>query len=159
MYQHSQPGTLIRVLMVIVILGQIILGWLIWKGMIEPHGLPEEARTGVVIYVLGIFVILGVLALFHNLTVRVDGEALRAIYGVGLIRKTVLLAELESCEPVNNSWWMGWGIRKIPGGWMYNVSGMKAVELKLKKGGLLRIGTDEPEVLAGVIKDRIAALG
>lgn len=158
MYEHSQPGTLIRVILVIVILGQIILGWMIWKGLIEPYGQPEEAKVGVVVYVLGILLILGVLVLFHNLTVRVDSKALQVKYGVGLIRKTVPLEEIESCQPVANSWWLGWGIRKIPGGWMYNISGLEAVELTLKKGGVIRVGTDEPEILVAVINDRIAAL-
>jgi hypothetical protein len=56
---------------------------------------------------------------------------------------------------VTNPWWYGWGIRLIPGGWMWNITGNQAVELKLKSGRLLRIGTDEPEALETAIRTRI----
>ena len=46
---------------------------------------------------------------------------------------------------------MGWGIRKVVGGWMFNVAGLDAVELGLSKGGLFRIGTDEPDQLLEAI--------
>jgi len=53
---------------------------------------------------------------------------------------------------VRNQWWWGWGIRLIPGGWLYNVSGLDAVELKMKNGRIFRIGTDEAQRLAEFIQ-------
>ena len=46
----------------------------------------------------------------------------------------------------------GWGIRLIPNGWLWNVSGLGAVELSLVNGQRFRIGTDEPEQLATAIQ-------
>jgi hypothetical protein len=56
---------------------------------------------------------------------------------------------------VKNQWWWGWGIRLIPGGWLYNVSGLDAVELKMKNGRVYRIGTDEPRKLAEFIQAKL----
>ena len=33
-------------------------------------------------------------------------------------------------ELVRNKWWHGWGVRWVPGGSMYNVWGLDAVELR-----------------------------
>ncbi len=38
-----------------------------------------------------------------------------------------------------------------PWGWMFNVSGLDAVDIELKDGGRFRIGTDEPEELVRAI--------
>jgi hypothetical protein len=100
---------------------------------------------------------LAVLLLFHNLTVSVDPECVRLAFGVGIIAKRIPLKNIVSCAAGKNLWWWGFGIRKIPGGWMWNVSGLQAVEIKLQNGRLFRIGTDEAEVLAGVIKERLAS--
>jgi hypothetical protein len=41
----------------------------------------------------------------------------------------------------------------IPGqGWLWNVSGIDAVELTMKNGDRFRIGTDEPEKLVTAIE-------
>jgi hypothetical protein len=52
---------------------------------------------------------------------------------------------------VRNRWYYGWGIRITPRGWLYNVSGLDAVELALKNGKCVRIGSDEPHALARAI--------
>ena len=43
-------------------------------------------------------------------------------------------------------------MRLGPWGWMYNVSGLDAVEIELKGGGRFRIGTDEPDELVRAIR-------
>ena len=50
-------------------------------------------------------------------------------------------------------WWWGWGVRYYGQGWLYNVSGLDAVEIRLKSGKHIRIGTDEPEALVAEIRD------
>ena len=89
--------------------------------------------------------------LFYNLTVTVDGEFVRLSFGIGLIRKQFRVAEIHSAQPVCNSWWYGWGIHLTPRGWLFNVSGMKAVELEMNNGRHYRIGTDEPDKLTAAI--------
>jgi hypothetical protein len=94
-----------------------------------------------------------VLVLFGSMTVRVDREALRLHFGIGIIHKTVRLRDIQSFAAVANRWYYGWGIRLIPGGWLYNVSGLRAVELRLDNGRIVRVGTDEPRVLAAALSD------
>ena len=98
-----------------------------------------------------------VILLFGNLTVEIAGGHLRIRFGVGLIRKSWRLDQVDRCRPVRNSWVYGWGIRKIPGGWLYNVSGLDAVELKMKSGKACRIGTDEPQALCAALEEALAA--
>jgi ABC-type polysaccharide/polyol phosphate export permease len=51
-------------------------------------------------------------------------------------------------DDTSNPWYYGWGIHFIPGGVLYNASGLSAIELQLTNGRVVRIGTDEPEALA-----------
>lgn len=88
------------------------------------------------------------LVLMGTLTVEVGREGVRVAFGVGLIRKTIPLADIAAFQPVRNPWIAGWGIRLIRGGQLWNVSGLDAVELALRDGRFFRIGTDEPEALA-----------
>lgn len=100
-------------------------------------------------------VLLVCLALGPTLTGTVDENAVRLRFGPGLIRKTILLSDVQSCEEVKNPWWYGWGIRLIPSGYMFNVSGLRAVELRLKTGRIFRIGTDDPTGLATAIRQAL----
>jgi hypothetical protein len=53
---------------------------------------------------------------------------------------------------VRNHWWNGFGIRMRSGFRLYNVSGLDAVELRLKSGEIRRIGTADPQALAEALK-------
>jgi hypothetical protein len=93
-----------------------------------------------------------VLFLFHSLTVTVTDEVVRAAFGPGLLGKTVRVDEIVDATDVRNRWWYGWGIRLTPHGWLYNVSGFDAVEIRLATGTRVRIGTDEPVALARAVR-------
>jgi hypothetical protein len=104
------------------------------------------ARTGWHPAVIAVLVVLvGTMALFCCLTIEIDGEQLRCFFGPGLIRRTVPLREIVAARRVRNRWYYGWGIRLTPSGWMFNVSGLEAVELALASGSRFRIGTDRPD--------------
>jgi hypothetical protein len=64
--------------------------------------------------------------------------------------------EIVGFRQVRNKWYYGWGVRGIPGGWMYNVWGLDAVELELASGKKFRIGTNEPEELVAALRARLA---
>ena len=102
------------------------------------------------------FVALG--TLFSRLTVEVTETEIRVAFGIGLIRRTIPLSNVASCEPVRNKWYYGWGIRYIGKGWMWNVTGLDAVELQYQSGSAFRIGTDEPRKLAQAINLRLEEL-
>ena len=102
---------------------------------------------------LAVLIILALCSgLFATLTVRVDEDGVRIRFGPGVIRKRFPMKEIASCQVVRNPWYYGWGIRLIPHGWLYNVSGLMAVELETKGGRRYRIGTDDPEQLAEAIQ-------
>ncbi|PKK81502.1 MAG: hypothetical protein CVT47_02075 [Thermoplasmata archaeon HGW-Thermoplasmata-2] len=92
---------------------------------------------------------------FSLLTVSVNGDAIEIRFGIGTIRKKFLLDDIESCAAVKNPWYYGWGIHRIPRGWLFNVSGFDAVEIRMKDRRRYRIGTDEPGELENVIRQRI----
>ena len=100
--------------------------------------------------------ILAVLLLFTTLTVTVDDERLVAAFTIGLIRRRIDLSEVRTFRRVQNPWYYGWGIRLIPGGTMFNVSGLSAVELVFHDGRRFRVGTDEPDALLAAL---VAARG
>jgi len=85
--------------------------------------------------------------LFASLTVEIDEEYLTARFGPGLVRKTIPLRHIVGYQTVRSHWYEGWGIRRVSGGWMYNVSGLDAVELTLQDGSRFRIGTNDPQGL------------
>jgi len=117
--------------------------------------LPSAARREWLLVGPTLVVVL-VMGLFGTLTVEVDDLMIHARFGTGLVRKSFSLADVASCRPVRNQWRWGWGIRLIPGGWLYNVSGLDAVELVLKNGKKFRLGTNEPRQLAEFIQAKLA---
>ncbi len=96
-----------------------------------------------------------VLLLFYNLTITVDDHFVRFSFGIGIIRGKFALSEIEICRPKTYIA-LGWGIRLRPGVIIYNVSGNKAIELKIKgKKRYVWIGTNSPEELCGYIHQRM----
>jgi hypothetical protein len=100
---------------------------------------------------IGLTAILLMVGLFGTLTVEIRDGLLKFRFGLGLIRKNLKIGAIETCEIVKNPWFYGWGIHATSKGWIYNVSGFQAVEIFMKDGRRLRIGTDEPEILRRVI--------
>jgi hypothetical protein len=95
----------------------------------------------------------GVLAvLFSSLTVKVTDQELLFYFGPGFWTRRVALDDILRVEVVRNSALYGWGIRYTRHGWLYNVSGLQAVEVRIRGEGQIRIGTDEPDKLKQAIE-------
>lgn len=105
----------------------------------------------------GLGVIFGVLTvtcfIFSSMTIEVNDSEINWYFGPGAFRKTLPLEEVESCKKVKNPVWMGFGIHAFGTGWIYNISGLWGVEIELKGGSLVRLGTDEPNYLCQAIID------
>jgi hypothetical protein len=122
--------------------------------------LPALALPAILLFTLGarsplwlpLVVLVPIPLLFGSLTTEVSQDRLTFWFGIGLIRRSFLLSEIESWTTVTNPWYYGWGIHMMRGGWLYNVSGSQAVELRLVSGKMLRIGTDEPAELCRAIR-------
>jgi hypothetical protein len=93
-----------------------------------------------------------ILVLFATLTVTVDDSAIDARFGIGLVGKRVPFERIRSCQVVRNPWYYGWGIHFIPGGMLYNASGLSAIELRLTNGRCLRIGSGDADTLAVALR-------
>ena len=92
--------------------------------------------------------------LFSSLTVEVTDNELRWRFGPGLWSCRLPLNEIRDVAVVRNHWWNGWGIRIAPGLRLYNVSGLDAVELRLKSNEVRRIGTNDPQGLFEALRSR-----
>ena len=136
-YEHVQIGW--------VILGSLLLPVPI---LVVPAGLTGSSAPLLVVALLAL-VFAG---LFGTLKVRVDNSAISLKFGIGIIQRRYTLSDLRSFAEVQNPWYYGWGIRYYPGGTLYNVSGLDAVELVLNGGKRVRIGTNESAKLFLVLE-------
>ena len=139
-YEHTQVGYLIIVAMaaVMVLIGVVL------------------ANVGINWIAIAVLVVIAVaLVLFYSLTVVIREDELEVRFGPGLIRKRFKLNEIESCQAVKNPWYYGWGIRLTPHGMLFRVSGVHAVQIKLRTGKKFRIGTDVPQELEEAIRQAI----
>jgi hypothetical protein len=135
-YRHTQAGLLLRWMTLPAALGLFFAGFVAGKTFL--FLLPAVA--------------LGAISwAFSSLTVEVSSDELVWFFGPGVWRKTISRSEIESAIPVRNKWWWGWGIHLTPRGWLYNVSGLDAVEVTLRNGTMLRIGSDQVGQLVGAL--------
>jgi hypothetical protein len=89
---------------------------------------------------------------FSKLKVTIEGSELSAAFGPGRPHKTIDLSDVASATSVRNTWIQGWGLRKISGGWMYNVWGLDAIEVTMRSGEIIRIGTNDTDNLLASIR-------
>ena len=98
------------------------------------------------------FVLIGMY--FSSMTIEVREDILCHYFGFGVKVWRRPLREIVEVSVVRNKWYWGWGIRLTPHGWLFNVSGLDAVELTFQNGKRLRLGCDQPEELKSVIESR-----
>lgn len=143
LYKHTQIGIVVLVALAIAAALIIVLSISISK----------EAPIWIPITIVGSLVIAAIL--FGTLTVEVEAGKLRCWFGLGLIRREFNLQEVNDVKIVKNPWFYGWGIRLTPEGWMFNVSGLDAIQIELASGNKFRIGTDQPRRLETVIRQNM----
>jgi hypothetical protein len=143
-YRHTQIGYVILVMLtpVIVILAAVL--------MLAPDGWP--------LLVILIPLVLATVA-FASLTVTVDANSVWLGFGLGLIQKRIPTRDIVSYRAVPVPWYAGWGIRWTGDGWLYNVSGLRAVELRMRSGKRYLIGTDRPEELQAALQQAVVSAG
>jgi hypothetical protein len=98
--------------------------------------------TGLV--VASVFVL--VLASFYSFTIQIADGILSFWFGFGVGRKSFPIAGIRSVEIVKNPWYYLWGIKSIPGGWLYSIApGGRAIELIFKDDKKIHLGTNRPD--------------
>jgi len=146
MKKFTQTGTFsIIVLLPILILSVIMF---ITIGMDEPA----------VMIIFGFIILVFILCLltFSRMTIIIDDTHLTFKMGIGLISRSFPLSDIQSCTSVKNPLIYGVGVHMTSSGWLYNVSGLHAVEIAFKnRKNRIRIGTDKPGDVARAINDKI----
>jgi len=140
-YRHRQTGTTI----IAALTPGVMLGLILFAILPAP-----EAYIG-----LGVACICLVFAvLFSSLSIEIAEGYLRWSFGPGVIFKRVSLADISDAIATQTSLLDGWGIHMTRRGWVYNVSGRRAVWITLRTGKKFILGSDEPERLVAVLRER-----
>ncbi|MEA2000913.1 MAG: hypothetical protein U9N84_03375 [Actinomycetota bacterium] len=140
-YQHTQTSHLA----VFVLIGFVIL---FGFGLV----LADEEEPASLAVLGASFLVIGAVVLWFNwLTVVIDAGRVTVSSGRGWPRRIIEVRDITAFRPVRNKWWYGTGVRKIPGGWMYNAWGLDAVEIEQNNGDKFRIGTDQPGDLVAAL--------
>lgn len=153
-YSHRQWGIAtflaLAVLMALILLISHFTGLNISDAQINPNQLR--------LIQLVLFSLLGIIAVvFSSMTISVNESEVTWFFGPGLLKRKLALTEVASCRKIVNPWWLGFGIHSFGTGWLYNVSGFLGVEIELKGGAFVRLGTNEPNYLVSAVekaKDR-----
>jgi len=140
MYQRSQLGRVIIAAMLPAPLIMFIVSM--------------NTEQNFLMWFIPIFVVL--MLLFYKLTVSVSHQVVTVRFGIGIIKKSFELSEIKSISKIKYSAVYGYGIRRTRKGWLYNVSGKKAVELIMKNDKVFWIGTDDPDGLERAIQNRMS---
>ena len=120
----------------------------------------DETSTLLTVATVGFAIaLLFVVLVFSRLEVTVSAGRVVAAFLFGRPRREIKLEEVRAVRQVRNGWIQGWGIRKISGGWMYNVWGLDAVELELSSGRVFRIGTDDSGNLFAALSLQVTPRG
>lgn len=136
-YRHTQIGYLL-----IAVLGGALIGM---GALAGATGWPIVSLLVVAVLALCLFT-------FSTLTVIITDTALEFHFSARLLGRRLNLDAIHSERIVRNPWYYGWGIHATPEGWVYNVSGVKAVEVTLRDGRRYRIGTDEPDEMVARLR-------
>lgn len=146
-YQHTQAGTVVRWALLCGLAPLLAFPW------IMPSPMPVPALATVLVLLISVP---ASVILLWSLTIEITATHFSFRLGPGFIRKTVPIVRIASCVPVDGilAWGIHWGGRR---GWLYNVSGRRAVALTLSDGKAFMVGTDEPERVCEAIGQAKAA--
>lgn len=141
-YRHTQVGQLLR-----------------WVSFLPAAGLAIAGRFAEEpTFLLPIVLVIGGVGwVFSSLTIEVTEADLIWFFDSGFWRNSVKRADIVSAIPARDKWWWGWGVRRTPRGWLYNVAGLESVEITLSDGGALRLGTNEAPALAKALSAALSA--
>ncbi len=119
------------------------------------------STTNAIVLVVSVLFVIGLLALFFfaRLTTKINNDVIEITYRPLMLKPKVFRWDEidEAFVRKYNSLWEygGWGIRYSWKGRAYNTSGNKGLQLILKSGRKVLIGTQKPEELEAFLKKYI----
>ena len=143
---------------------EFTFGWLIFAFLIPIHIVITylyinqigDKPMGTTAYIIVSMTFLVIYVLFYGMLTTVSSETIRISFGIGIIQKNIELNTVKDVEKVKSPWYYGWGIRIIPNGMLYNISGFDGVELKFKDTKrIIRLGTKDSTKLKSEIEERL----
>lgn len=140
-YRYTQVGIL-TILM--ILLAAVFTALMFASGLDSTEGGDASVLKVTALVVAGLFVL--ALASFHSFTIQIAAGKLNFWFGFGVGRKSFPIAGILSVEIVKNPWYYLWGIKSIPGGWLYSIApGGRVIELIFKDKRKIQLGTNRPE--------------
>jgi len=88
---------------------------------------------------------------FCSSVITITAGSVSIRYGAGWLRRSIALREIASIRIVRNIFAYGWGVRKKGRGYSIGLSHASAVELELRNGRRVQIGTDRPIALVEAV--------
>lgn len=130
----------------------LLIGMMVAAAVLAAVGVVNgEFLAGPLMLLIAIVLLIGML--MSSMTVQVTDSGVSWWFGrTRTLGKTVALAEIASVESIRTSIFEGWGIHLTWHGWVWNVSGFNAVQIKLKSGTRYAVGTPEPDVVLKAIR-------
>jgi hypothetical protein len=145
-YSGFQFGWLIAIVFLIVIIWMTIAYRFQWGN----NPIPKPA------YIVLLVLFIGALLFFYGMKVTVDDKQIIIKFGIGIYKRKIDLSSIQSVDSITYPSYYGYGIRLIPNGILYNVSGNHAVRLKFKKSKrVILIGTNDCDNLKAAIEEKI----
>lgn len=107
-------------------------------------------------YIFFMILLIGILPVLYGMTIIVTDRQLKIKFGIGFYTKKIDLSTIGSVSIQKYPIYFGYGIRILPNGLLYNVSGRHAVEIRFKKKkNVIQIGTDDWDNLREAIEKSI----
>ena len=125
--------------------------FLVFTGMAIKSGFSSGPETIILLFLSLTFFIC--LLIFYQLTIIVDNAHVSFKLGIGIVGRSYKISDIKSCRSVTNSALNRIRIRLLKNDWLYNVSGLKAIELQFhNRKSVIRIGTNKPDEVCAVIR-------
>ena len=137
-YCYTQIG--IITILLIALAGALTA--FVFISSLESNGRPGPIVTGLV--VVGLLIL--ALVSFYSFSIQIADGKVNFWFGFGVGKRSIDIADIWSIEIVKTPWYYFWGIKSIPGGWLYSITpGGRALELVFMDNRVIHLGTDRPE--------------
>ena len=146
-YQETQNALWITIPMLVIIIF-LILSYLFQWGD-SPIPLSATITTSLII--------VGIILLFFKLTLTIDDVNIKVSFGIGLIKKSIALKDinLQTTEELKTPWNFGIGMRVTKYGLLYNTKPGVAIRLNYKNSEkAFLVGTDNFDKIKKILLER-----
>ncbi len=143
-YQETQNALWITIPMLVIIIFLILSYFYQWGD--SPIPLSATITTSLII--------VGIILLFFKLTLTIDDVNIKVSFGIGLIKKSIALKDinLQTTEELKTPWNFGIGMRVTKYGLLYNTKPGVAIKLNYKNSEkAFLVGTDNFDEIKKVL--------